>query len=396
MMKSHGDHAVRHSSRAHQDFQAPGVRTRYFGFQGRAQRCSSRATSVMGGCSLVSKVILLLCAALPHVSCSRVMPSPLWPAGDIATSEQALALAQERVDIAPAREWAAPPLQVERAFDSDLEILGSRPIKHGQTKTRRLTARWPEERVEFDFKWKPARADLRGVNNAPRKELAAYQIQSLVLDPGDFVVPTTKLLCLEPGVVADGLVDAPNVEGVDCVVGAASLWLERVRYPDKKIDADRFLDDPVYAYHAANLNVVGILMDHSDTHARNLLVSEDPSQRRIYAVDNGITFNSWFRSAFSRDWNRLRVPALRAETIKRLREVTREDLEFLGTLAELRRDAEGHFRIVSPGTNLNRGRAIRRRDGIIQIGLSEREIDRVWQRRSKLLRAVDSGKIPLF
>jgi hypothetical protein len=58
-------------------------------------------------------------------------------------------------------------------------------------------------RLEVDLdkrvwvEWKPMPRLLDGINDSPRKELAAYQFQELFLDPGDYVVPTSAPCCLE-------------------------------------------------------------------------------------------------------------------------------------------------------------------------------------------------------
>jgi len=281
-------------------------------------------------------------------------------------------------------------------------VRASADIEHGQTRTKRLAVYSQSENLEFEVKWKAAKRSLDGVNNAPRREIAAYLIQRLVLDPDEYVVPTTSLVCLspddfgEPALGAAEVLGQPNVTGADCVVGAVSLWLHRVRYPVKKIDWHRFGTEPVYAHYAANLNLIGILMDHSDTHSRNLLVSEDPANRRMFSIDNGISFNSWFRSPFSRDWNRLRVPALRRTSIERLRTARREDLDFLGVVAELHRQVNGRYAPAEHGAVLDPDRGVRVQDGVIQVGLTEREIEGIWRRRERLLKLVDKGDLALF
>lgn len=116
----------------------------------------------------------------------------------------------------------------------------------------------------------------------------------------------------------------------------------------------------------------------------------------MYSIDNGMSFNSWFRSPFSRDWNRLRVPALRRESIGRLRALRREDFAYLGVVAELRENHEGQLEVVPLGPTLEAGRGVRVGPGVIQMGLTEREIERIWRRRGKLLRLVDRGEVGLF
>lgn len=339
---------------------------------------------------------LLVVTLLAVTGCQSLAPSPFWLRQEPATDVQVQRLTARMPEIPPGDEWTAPPQQVERALLGDLEVRSGRDVEHGQTRTVRLTVYSRALDLEFEMKWKPAKPSLQGINNSPRREIAAYVLQKLVLVPRDYVVPTTALHCLEPGVTPGLWVGQPNLEGVDCVVGAASLWLQNVRYPIQRLDWDRFLSDPIYAHHAANMNVAAILMDHSDTHTRNMLVSQNPKNRRMFLIDNGIAFNSVFRSPFSRDWNRIRVPALRKPTFERVAQLRRSDLEVLATVGELRRAEGGRFEPVEPSEAVDPDRPVRVGEDLIQIGLDRSEIDAVWQRVLRLRREVESGRVRLF
>lgn len=341
------------------------------------------------------KSILIVCL-LVISGCHSLQPSSLWFRHEPATETQLQRLTARMPEIPPSDAWAAAPSEIERALLGSLEVRSGQDVEHGQTKTARLTVYSPTLDLEFEVKWKPAKPRLQGVNNSPRREIAAYVIQKLVLEPDGYVVPTTALHCLEPGATPGLWVGERNLEGVTCVVGAVSLWLQNVRYPAKRVEWDRFLSDPIYAHHAANMNLAAILMDHSDTHTRNMLVSQDPKNRRMFLIDNGIAFNSVFRSPFSRDWNRLRVPALRRPTYERVAALRRSDLEVLATVGELRRDEDGHFRPVEPGEAIDPRRPIRVGANVIQVGLTQSEIDAAWQRVLRLRREVESGKIRVF
>ena len=277
-----------------------------------------------------------------------------------------------------------------------VEVHSVEEIASGLTGPLRLTLSSPVLDRVIDVKWKRAPDDLDVINNSPRKEIAAYELQKLVLDPRDFVVPTTVLVCLPLDAIRGRRLEAQSIVPAGCVIGALQAWLAEVTVPEHKLETERFWGDPVYAYHAANLNLVTILMDHSDSHRENLLESTDAENRRLFSVDNGISFGSWFRNPFVRDWNRLRVPALRAETIERLRELRREDLDVLGVVAQLDcAQGEGCVR-VEPSVNLDPSEGVRLAGSIIQLGLTEAEIEGIWKRRERLLRAVDGGKVAVF
>ena len=339
---------------------------------------------------------LLVACLLVVCGCHSMQPSSFWFRPEAPTDTQLRRLSERMPEIPPGDAWVAAPSRIERALLGSLEVRSGRDVEHGQTRTARLTVYSAATDLEFEVKWKPAKPRLQGVNNSPRREIAAYVIQKLVLEPEGYVVPTTGLHCLEPGATPGLWVGERNLDGVSCVVGAASLWLQNVRYPVKRIDWDRFLSDPIYAHHAANMNVAAILMDHSDTHTRNMLVSQDAKNRRMFLIDNGIAFNSVFRSPFSRDWNRVRVPALRRPTYQRVASLRRSDLDVLATVGELRRSEDGRFRPVEPGEPIDPRRPVRVGEDVIQVGLKQSEIDAAWQRVLRLRREVESGRVRLF
>ncbi|HVS12874.1 MAG TPA: hypothetical protein VMV46_03040 [Thermoanaerobaculia bacterium] len=334
-------------------------------------------------------VLLLLLAGAPCGCASFNSPRP----PDAHALER---LAREASPGAPSASWPADPLLLERALEAPLEVRAVDEIPIGKSRPVRLTVTSDLLERPVEVKWKRAPDDLDVINNSPRKEIAAYRVQKLVLDPPDFVVPTTVLQCLPIDALPGRRLEPQPLDGAGCAIGALSVWLDDVRHPAKKIEPARFWNDPVYAYHAANMNLVAILMDHSDSHRKNLLESTDPENRRMFSVDNGISFGSWFRNPFIRDWNRLRVPALRAESIERLRAVRREDLEALAVVAQLERGPDGVYRPVDPGESLDPGEGVRIRSAVIQLGLDVKEIDGVWARRARLLEAVDAGRVAVF
>ena len=57
---------------------------------------------------------------------------------------------------------------------------------------------------------------------------------------------------------------------------------------------------------------------------------------------------------------------------------------------------DGRFIAERPGANLSRGRGVRVEDGVVQMGLSSREIGRLWLRRELLLKSIDEGKVSVW
>ena len=62
----------------------------------------------------------------------------------------------------------------------------------------------------YKVKEKRVPPDLDGINNAPRKELAAYTIQRLFLDPEDYAVPATTVPCTCPSILVKGINPKPR------------------------------------------------------------------------------------------------------------------------------------------------------------------------------------------
>jgi hypothetical protein len=244
----------------------------------------------------------------------------------------------------PDSNWPLPPLRAETIMRSCEIHLGSpEDAGGGVTGASKVALRAAELDHEIAAKWKEAPGDLDSWNNSPRRELAAYAVQKLFLDPEDFVVPTSVVRCVplaEYRAVFGSSAD-PTVSGSNCVLGNLSLWLENVTVPDDLYDEERFAVDPNYAARMADFNLLTFIIDHKDGRSGNFLVSKDEADRRVFAIDNGISFDAWIFNYFVRNWNDLRVPALRKRSVDRLRAVTREQIEALAVNAELHVDADG-------------------------------------------------------
>ena len=307
--------------------------------------------------------------------------------------------------------WPMPPHELESLVASgDMRVLEVGSAGGGTTGAVKLKVVFPDHDRSASVKWKPmvpprwvdvlpfAPGMLDGINNSPRRELAAWKIQPLFLDPEDYVVPESVVYCATlQDVPAEGIDFVPTLEESDCVLGLLSMWMKNVELPEQLFDLDRFRRDPVYAHYLANFNLLAYLIKHHDGREGNFLGSQDDSRRQVFAIDNGVAFGGIFYNWFVPNWSDIRVSALRKESVDRLREVTEADLtQALGVVAELRLDEEGIFRNVDPGPNLDDDSGVRYENGTLQFGLTEEEIDDIWERIEDLLEDVDEADLAVF
>lgn len=230
-------------------------------------------------------------------------------------------------------------------------------------------------------------------NNVPRYDLAAQELQKLLVDPVDYFVPPTALRFVPIDEFRRYTDDVrPTFRGSDEVLAVVQYWLQEVKVVEDVLDPARFTADPVYARHIGQLNVFTYLIDHRDSNVGNFLISRAEQGPRVFSIDHGVAFASP-DSDRGELWAKLRVDRLPAGTIARLRALDRGQLDSrLGVLAQWRL-VDGRFLAEAPGANLGRGRGVRVERGVLQMGLSAREIGRLWQRREQLLRSVDEGKV---
>jgi len=273
----------------------------------------------------------------------------------------------------------------------------------GTTGAHKVQLAFPAQNVVVPFKWKtmdggwkPFWGRLDGVNNSPRKEIAVWKLQKLFLDPEDYVVPPSFAYCAALTNYFDPSAMATR-DGSECVLGVLSLWLKGLELPDPLLDKERFGRDYAYAYYLSNLNLLTYLAEHHDGRLGNFLVWEDDARRQAFAIDNGVAFGDGFSGLwynwFVRNWDKLRVPALRKESIDRLRKVREEDLEkLLGVVAQLELDDDGIFVNVPLGENLDPDDGVRIEGNVIQFGLNEDEIEDLWER----IEDVDEGDVAVF
>jgi len=299
--------------------------------------------------------------------------------------------------------WQLPPQMMEGEVSSliykekysDIRL---KDTARGTTGAHADKVFFPALGKEIKFKWKVANfGSLDGFNNSPRKELAAYEVQKLFLEPEDYVVPTSIIYCVPRETHHQhNPYTAPSVEGTDCMVGLISIWMLDVTVPEVLLDETRFLNEPNYAYFLSNLNIFTYLILHQDARTGNFLVSKDEKRRQAFSIDNGISFGTWPHFFFGQNWDVIVVPALRKDSIDRLRKLQRQDLDFLGVVAQLEKDKNLMLQPVPAGKNLDPQKGVRFKDGTVQFGLKKAEIDGLWERIQSLITDVDSGKIPVF
>jgi hypothetical protein len=90
------------------------------------------------------------------------------------------------------------------------------------------------------------------------------------------------------------------------------------------------------------------------------------------------------------------VPAVPKSAVDRLRELQRTDLDSFSVLAEFHKNEDGFLEAVPPGASLESSRPVNISDRIVQIGLTQSEIDDLWERIEKLIERVDEGQLPVF
>ncbi len=294
---------------------------------------------------------------------------------------------------------------VTRLMMSDgLEVIQSQSTSQGVSGAKVMVVSAPSEnkgRIVFRAKWKTASKGGDSLNNSPRRELAAYQVQQLFLEPDEYVVPPSVGRCLPltaQSNTANSSPQKPTFSGTTCVFGVISYWVENVTN-EQVLDLKRFDTDLRYRETLANLNLLTYLIDHRDSRSANFMISKTPASPRALSVDNGLAFRG-FRNPialFGSDWSKILVPSLPRRKIEKLRNIDREALEKLGTVAQYQIH-EGVLEAAPalPPIDKNNGVRVSEDSATIQLGLTQDEIDALQSRIQDLLKRVDEGSVRLF
>lgn len=278
--------------------------------------------------------------------------------------------------------------------DAPFEIITMQGSRFADDRTQRVTLRFADSSL-IAAKWAKAPFGGETFNNAPRLELAAYQVQKLFLEPRDYVVPPTILRSFPLGWYRSLNPNASaTFSHTASVLVVLQYWLFNVR-ASQLWDPDRFQQDTVYARYFANMNVLTYLIHHNDANQGNLLISRDTTRPRVFAVDNGLSFDSE-ASDRGTEWRKLKVKRLPRSTVERLRAITQADLDRLLVLVQFQQQPDGLLVRVPATAPANANRGITREDGVIQFGLTAREIRGLHRRLQQLLEDVDAGKIEVF
>jgi hypothetical protein len=280
---------------------------------------------------------------------------------------------------------------------SDLEIEHAERTSSGRQNARLLTlvASHHGERRRFRAKWR-AISTAHGLND-PRKEIIAYEVQKLFLQPADFVVPPAATQCLD----LDNYkrrVDARAAETFPrtrCVFGTLSYWLENTQATDKVLDAERFKQDALYRRTLADTNLLLYLTSNGDTHPGQFVSVVGPGGRRVYFVDFTISLSNYRNPtlSFDEDWSNLHVP-LMPESIERVRRISDDQLERLAVIEQHERTGNRLVRHHPPtqGTEAHPDVGSWWSNEQLRIGMTRAERDLLRARRDALLTRVERSQ----
>jgi len=289
---------------------------------------------------------------------------------------------------------ALPAARVEALLrDGRIKPVASEGSRYKGDRTEHVTLSF-DDTTAFDVKWAVSAPGGEAFNNQPRYEAAAYLLQKLFLDQRDYVVPPTVLRMLPQEAFVRGLKGDPTFDDGPAVLVALQYWTMDVT-SDDVFDKRRAERDSVYARHLGDLNILTYLIRQRDANKGNVLIATDSSKPRMFAVDNGVAFES-VPSNRGTEWQEMRVTRVSAATVARLRPITQASLtEALGVVAQFERRGADYVP-TAPGANLDARRGVRRTATTLQLGLTSSEIDGVQRRLRDLLKNIDRGKIKTF
>jgi hypothetical protein len=290
----------------------------------------------------------------------------------------------------------APPATLEKRLQDDFTIAAEHAAGGGVMGARKLTLVF-QDGFRMGAKWKAAPAGGDGWNNSPRREVGAWAVQELFLDPADYPIPpvVARGISLDVYRIVDPAAE-PNLDGTRSVFGGLAVWLQNVSQPERAFDPERFSRDARYAFHFANLNLLAYLIAHRDARSSNFLMPTDPSNPRVFSIDNGIAFGGVLYNFFTWHFDEIRTGGLPRQSIDRLRLGSRQDHAKFGVLGQLAADEAGVLRAVAPGDNLDPEAGVRVAPGRVQFGLTIGELDAMEHRRLELLARIDAGEIDVF
>ncbi len=288
-----------------------------------------------------------------------------------------------------------PVDSIERLFRSaPFKVLAGQDSRYKGDRTQHLLLNF-DSLTALEVKWAKAPVGGQAFNNQPRYEAAAYELQKLFLDPPNYVVPPTvlRMVPLAEYVKRERTVERTFESGASVLV-VVQYWADDLT-ADDVYDKRRAERDSVYARHLGDLNVLTFLIRHGDANAGNILLSLDSTNPRVLAVDNGVSFASEPSNRGSY-WRDLRISRLGRATADRLLRIRRADLDSaLAVLAQFSLQG-GEYHAAPLGEVLDRGRGVRQKGDVVQLGLTSSEIEGVHERLKSLVKRIQDGKLQTF
>lgn len=323
-------------------------------------------------------------------------------------------LPSERLCVREVEAPCRPVDAVERLLRQDALVIRGAEQTHGGNQGVIALALEAPGGARLKAKWRSL--ESASLFNTPAKELAAYHVQRLLLDPRDYVVPPVASHCFALDEYHDAVLEsAAPLEGTDCVLGFLSYWLiEGITMPEARregvwpmppdgaddddpqlFDARRFEEDPVYRRNLAILNLITHVVNNRDAHAGQFVLYDEPWH--AFLVDNSLTFRAVPNpyTMFMQDLSRMHVPAIPADVAARLESLAPADLEALRVIDEYVID-DGRLRRTSPGAPLPGDAFLRRSGARLQIGLPEADVRETWERIEGVRRALREGRLRTF
>ena len=323
--------------------------------------------------------------ALASSACASPRPSPpKWPISPPSALCHDPTLAEG--------DFCVPPEAERWLSSSALRVTAAHETAGGSTAPLKLRVEVPlhgSAPVAFSAKFKRVPDALDEFNNSPRRELAAYELQKLFLDPHEYVVPATTMACLKVPDASHPLSKLKKVPGTDCVLGVLSYWVENVSAEDVR-DRDLYRQNAAYRASLGNAEILTTLIGHQDSLGDNVVRSTDPLRPRVLAVDNGLSLGALGKNPIrliSEGWNGTDVPLLPGRAVHRLRAIRRADLDALLVVAEMRRDG-GTLVPSRDAVPVDPSEGVRRTADAMQFGLTKREIDGIESRLGEILELV--------
>ncbi len=289
-----------------------------------------------------------------------------------------------------------PVAEIEQKLKNDeFTIFRFRDLRFKGDIGKRVILQYPD-RKDLQIKWRRALTGGHEFNNAPRFEIAAYELQKLFLDEADFVVPPTVVRGYSFEDYKSIEADAdPTFNKPDMVIVMLQYWLNEVTVGGEVYNKKKFKSDPVYAKHFANTNIMTYIINHQDSNEGNLLTSTNSDNPRVFTVDNGVTFSSP-KSNRGAKWKHIRVDRLPKNTVGKLKNLSSQILnQKMGVIAQFEYK-DGKVFSVEPTENLNPKKGVRQSGNVVQFGLTKREIRDVEKKIKNILKQVKKGKYDLF